>query len=397
MSKSILVVNAGSSSLKFKLYDWEMKEQVSGLCERIGIDGFFKLSYKNGNEEKKYETNADFQNHDLAIDFLFNKLLELELIKNLNDVVGVGHRIVQGGNLSESSIVNQNVLKIIEDCIMLAPLHNKPEADVLKIVMNKMPNTKNVAVFDTSFHTSIPKVNYYYPIPKDWVENFGVKKYGFHGTSYRFINEKMNEILMTNKPLNLIVCHLGNGASICCIKDGKSYDTTMGLTPLCGLVMGTRSGDVDPSIFDLISRQTGLSVDAIFNKLNKESGLKSICGSSDFRDIQDNAKPGNDFEFAIEIFIQKIVNFISIYKNMLDDKVDGIVFTGGIGENAASVRKAVCKKIKGLDLNDTINESKIDSYAKISQPLSRHKVYVVRTNEELKIAQDTKNLIEKKL
>ncbi|MDE5767581.1 MAG: acetate kinase [Malacoplasma sp.] len=395
MSKSILVVNAGSSSLKFKLYDWEMNEQVSGLCERIGIDGFFKLNYKVNNEEKKYEVNADFANHDLAIDFLFSKLLELELIKDLSDVVGVGHRVVQGANLSESSIVDEKVLKIIEDCIMLAPLHNKPEADVLKIVMNKMPHTKNVAVFDTSFHTSIPKVNYYYPVPKDWIENLGVKKYGFHGTSYRFINEKMGEILMTNRPLNLIVCHLGNGASICCIKDGKSYDTTMGLTPLCGLVMGTRSGDVDASVFDLVGRQTGLTVDAIFNKLNKESGLKSICGSSDFRDIQNNVQPGNDFEFAIDIFIQKIVNYIAIYKNMLEEKVDGIVFTGGIGENAASVRKMVCEKIKGLDLNDAVNESKIGDYAKISQPLSRYKVFVVRTNEELKIAQDTKELVEK--
>ena len=372
-----------------------MSEKVSGLCERIGIDGFFKLSYTENNEEKKYETNSDFANHDLAIDFLFNKLIELKLIQDLNDVVGVGHRIVQGGSLSESCIVDDKVFKVIEDCIMLAPLHNKPEADVLKIVMNKIPNTKNVAVFDTSFHTSIPKVNYYYPVPKEWVENFSIKKYGFHGTSYRFINEKMGEILNTKKPLNLVICHLGNGASICCVKDGKSYDTTMGLTPLCGLVMGTRSGDVDPSIFDLVSRQTGLTADVIFNKLNKESGLKSICGSSDFRDIEANAKPGNDYEFATDIFIQKVVNYIAVYKNMLDEKVDGIVFTGGIGENAPEVRKAICSKVKGLDLNESVNTSKIGSHAKISQPLSKFKVFVVRTNEELKIAQDTKALVEK--
>lgn len=393
MSKSILVINAGSSSLKFKLYDWNMAELVSGICERIGIDGFFKIEYKSNHETKKYEGNADFQNHDLAIDYLFNKLVELKIVDNLEDIVGVGHRIVQGGSLSESSLVDDKILKIIEDCITLAPLHNKPEADVLKIVMNKIPNTKNVAVFDTSFHTSIPKINSYYAIPKEWIENYGIKKYGFHGTSYRYITEKMHDILNINRPLNLIICHLGNGASVCCVKEDKSFDTTMGLTPLCGLIMGTRSGDIDPSVFDLVAKETGMSAAEIFNKLNKESGLKSICGSSDFRDIESNTQPGNDYEFATEIFVQGIVNYIAMYKNMLEDKVDGIVFTGGIGENVWNVRKQICQKIKGLDLNPSINETRVGEWARISQPLSRHKVFVVRTNEELKIAQDTQKIV----
>ena len=392
--KNILVINAGSSSLKFKLYDWEMNEKSSGICERIGIDGFFKIEYILNGEEKKYETSADFSNHELSIDFLLSKLVELKVVDSLSDIKGIGHRIVQGGSLSESSLVDNKVLKIIEDCIKLAPLHNKPESNVLKIIMNKIPNAKNVAVFDTSFHTSIPKINYYYPVPKEWIEKYGIKKYGFHGTSYRYVTEKMSTILNTKKPLNLIVCHLGNGASVCCIKENKSFDTTMGLTPLCGLVMGTRSGDVDPSIYDLVSRETGLTSQEIFDKLNKESGLKSICGSSDFRDIVSNIKPGNDYELAREIFVQKIVNYICIYKNLLEEKVDAIVFTGGIGENVVSVRKMIADRIFGLDLIDEVNESKIGDYAKISQPLSKYKIYVVRTNEELKIAQDTKELCE---
>lgn len=393
MSKSILVINAGSSSLKFKLYSWEMNEIVSGICERIGIDGFFKINYLSNGETKKFESNADFSNHDLAIDYLFNKMIELKIVENLNDIVGVGHRIVQGGSVSESSLVDEKILKVIEDCIVLAPLHNKPESDVLKIVMNKIPNTKNVAVFDTSFHTSIPKINSYYAVPKDWIENHGVKKYGFHGTSYRYITEKMHEILFTDRPLNLIICHLGNGASVCCVKEDKSFDTTMGLTPLCGLVMGTRSGDIDPSVFDLITKETGLSVSEIFDKLNKESGVKSICGSSDFRDIDANVQPGNDYEFAREIFVQKIVNYIAVFKNMLQEQVDGIVFTGGIGENDKVVRELICSKIKGLDLNLDKNNTRIGDYEKISQPLSRHKIFVVRTDEELKIAQDTKKIV----
>lgn len=393
MNKDILVINAGSSSLKFRLYSYEMKEKASGLCERIGVDGFFKIEYFENNDIKKFENSADFKNHDLAIDFLIKTLIELKIVTSLNDIVGIGHRIVQGGSISDSSLIDANVLKVIEDCIKLAPLHNKPEADVIKILLNKIPNAKNVAVFDTSFHTSIPKVNNYYPVPKEWVQKHNIKKYGFHGTSYRFINEKMQEILKIDKPLNLIVCHLGNGASMCCIKDGKSYDTTMGLTPLSGLIMGTRCGDVDPSIFDLVYREENLTPSVIFDKMNKESGFKGLCGSTDFRDITSKAQKGNEFDFAIEIFAQKIANYAAIYRNMLEDKVDGIVFTGGIGENAFNARERICQKINGIKLNNAINQAKIGDYQLISEPSSLFKVFVVRTNEELKIAQDTKKFI----
>lgn len=393
MNKDILVINAGSSSLKFRLYSYEMEEKASGLCERIGVDGFFKIEYLFNKETTKYETSADFKNHENAIDFLLEKFKEFNIVSDLNDIAGIGHRIVQGGEISSSSLVDEKVLKTIEDCIKLAPLHNKPELDVLQILIKKIPNGKNVAVFDTSFHTTIPKVNNHYAIPSEWVEKHQIKKYGFHGTSYRYITEKMHEILGVTKPLNLIVCHLGNGASICCIKQDKSFDTTMGLTPLAGLIMGTRSGDIDPSIIPYVCREENLSVDEVVDKLNKASGFKGLCGSSDFRDINSNVQDGNEYEFAREIFIQKIANFVAIYKNMLKDDVDAIVFTGGIGENAAVVRKMVAEKVVGIDINKELNESKIADHAKISEPLSKFKTYVVRTNEELMIAQDTKKFL----
>lgn len=393
MNKNILVINAGSSSLKFRLYSIDMVEKASGLCERIGIDGFFKIEYFENNETKKYESSADFKNHDLSIDFLIQKLIDLKIVSNLNDIVGIGHRVVQGGNITESSLVDDKVLKTIEDCIKLAPLHNKPELDVLKILMKKIPNAKNVAVFDTSFHTSIPKINYHYSVPQEWIDKHGIKKYGFHGTSYRFITEKMSEILKTDKPLNLIICHLGNGASMCCVKASKSYDTTMGLTPLTGLVMGTRSGDVDPSIFDLVYREEKLEPGKIFDKLNKESGLKALCGSSDFRDISSKLKPGNEFDFAMDIFAQKVANYIAVFKNMLDENIDGIVFTGGIGENASDARGKICEKVHGIKLNKEMNNKRAGEYELISDSSSKYKVFVVRTNEELKIAQDTKKFI----
>lgn len=393
MNKDILVINAGSSSLKFRLYNYDLKEKASGLCERIGIDGFFKLEYQIDGTEEKYETSADFPNHEVAIDLLLKKFIEYKVIENLDQIGGIGHRIVQGADITDSSVVDEEILAKIEEAIKLAPLHNKPESDVLKILINKIPNAKNVAVFDTSFHTSIPKINSYYAIPKEWVEKHAIKKYGFHGTSYRYINEKMQNILKLSRPLNLIVCHLGNGASVCCIKNGKSFDTTMGLTPLAGLIMGTRCGDVDPSILNYVCQQENLSIQEVTDNLNKASGFKGICGSTDFRDICANAQEGNEFNFAREIFAQKIANFIAIYKNMLDENVDGIVFTGGIGENAAIARKLICDKVYGVDINDEINNQKIGECEKISQPLSRIKVFVVRTNEELKIAQDTKRFI----
>lgn len=391
MNQYILVINAGSSSIKFRVYTSALEEKANGICERIGIDGVIKIEYLVDGQQQKLEEKANFPDHDAAISNFLEKLVGLNIIENMDQIKGIGHRIVQGAETTESCLIDDKVLENIEWCIKLAPLHNKPELDVIKILMKKVPTAKNVAVFDTSFHTTIPKINSYYNVPKDWIEKYHVKRYGFHGTSYRFVTEKMHEILGKSDPLNLIICHLGNGASICCVKEDKSYDTTMGLTPLAGLVMGTRSGDIDPSILDYICKEEGISVSEATDKLNKASGLKGICGSSDFRDITENIQPGNDYEFARDLFVQKIVNYISIYKTHLNNKVDAIVFTGGIGENSASVRELVCKKL-GISLSDRKNKGKIGSHSWISVLGSRPRVYVVRTNEELKIAQDTNEL-----
>ncbi len=393
----ILVVNAGSSSIKFRLYsESNLVEIASALCERIEIDGLFKISYQTNDKLEKFEEKTNFSSHEVAIDYCLKKLVDLKIVSNLNEITGVGHRVVQGGEISQSSLIDAKVLAEIEKCIKLAPLHNKPELEVIKIINKKIPNSKPVAVFDTSFHTTIPKLNNYYPIPKKWVDSFKIKKYGFHGTSYRYIYEKMESIIKKGRPLNLIVCHLGNGASICCIKNGKSFDTTMGFTPMAGLIMGTRCGDIDPSIADYLINQEKNSATAVFNSYNKESGLKAICGSSDFRDINANVLPGNEFEFARDIFAQKVANTISVYLNHLENKIDGIVFTGGIGENDDIVRNIICKKIfvKKISVNASKNKLKYDDYKKISGLFSPVKVYAVRTNEELKIAQDTKSFIK---
>lgn len=392
MNNKILVVNAGSSSIKFRLYDEQLNELANSICERIGVDGYFKLSSTDGVDVK---TEADFPTHSEAIDFFINQIIETNLVSSLEEIVGVGHRVVQGGRITNSSIIDDEVLETIYDCIKLAPLHNKPEYDVIKIILDKIPNSKSVAVFDTSFHTSIPKINSHYPVPQSWVDELGIKKYGFHGTSYRYILEEMKKILNTDKPLNLIVCHLGNGASVCCIKNDKSFDTTMGLTPLAGLVMGTRSGDIDPSIFEYVATQLNLTPAEVFNSLNKESGLKAICGSSDFRDITKNIAEGNEYEFAREIFAQKVANYIALFNNHLEGSTDAIVFTGGIGENVAEVRQLIINKIASLktSLDREKNLEAFDSYKKISNLSSHIKVFAVRTNEELKIAQDTIRLI----
>lgn len=393
----ILVVNAGSSSIKFRVYESdELKEVASALCERIAIDGLFKVTYNQNGVEQKFEEKTNFKTHEIAIDYCLKQLVDLKIVEDLEHIVGVGHRVVQGAEISESSLIDNKVLSQIEKCIKLAPLHNKPELDVIKIINKKIPKSKPVAVFDTSFHTTVPKINSYYPIPKKWIDSYGIKRYGFHGTSYRYIYEKAQEIMGKNDtPLNLIVCHLGNGASLCCIKEGKSFDTTMGFTPMAGLVMGTRCGDIDPSIADYLINQEKNQADTVFNAFNKESGLKSICGSSDFRDINANALPGNEYEFARDLFAQKVANYISIYINHLEGKVDGIIFTGGIGENDDNIRKNIASRVfvKKIRINNMKNSAKYDDYKKISCIHSNVKVYAIRTNEELKIAQDTKKFL----
>lgn len=388
--KYILILNAGSSSIKFCLYELdELNLITQGMCERINVDGRFKMESPNFNIN---ETHS-FPNHIVAIEFLLNQLLLSKIIIGFKDIILIGHRIVQGAEISESKLIDDLVLKIIKDAIQLAPLHNKPQCDVIKIMKDKLSHAMNVAVFDTSFHTTIPKLHSFYAIPKDWIEDYKIKRYGFHGTSYKYILNEFKKIVLKDN-VNIVVCHLGNGASVCCIKNNKSYDTSMGLTPNAGLIMGTRSGDIDATIIGYISNQTNCSIDEIIKRLNNDSGLKGICGSSDYRDINANIKNGNDFDFANKIFSKKVSDYIIQYMNYIGDEIDGIIFTGGIGENNYQTRTNILDniKLKKIVINEKLNESKFDSWKKISDSQSEIPVFVIKTNEEFMIANDAKKI-----
>lgn len=388
--KYILILNAGSSSIKFCLYELdELNLITQGMCERINVDGRFKMESPNFNIN---ETHS-FPNHIVAIEFLLNQLLLSKIIIDFRDIILIGHRIVQGAEISESKLIDDLVLKIIKDAIQLAPLHNKPQCDVIEIMKDKLSHAMNVAVFDTSFHTTIPKLHSFYAIPKDWIEDYKIKRYGFHGTSYKYILNEFKKIVLKDN-VNIVVCHLGNGASVCCIKNNKSYDTSMGLTPNAGLIMGTRSGDIDATIIGYISNQTNCSIDEIIKRLNNDSGLKGICGSSDYRDINANIKNGNDFDFANKIFSKKVSDYIIQYMNYIGDEIDGIIFTGGIGENNYQTRTNILDniKLKKIVINEKLNESKFDSWKKISDSQSEIPVFVIKTNEEFMIANDAKKI-----
>lgn len=396
--KYILVINAGSSSIKFKLYESQKFDLIlSGICERIRVDGYFKISFLKNKEWITLEENANFSNHKDAIEHFLKRIEEQKVINSIEEIMGVGHRIVQGGPLTESKVINKEVENIIKDCIKLAPLHNEPEYEVIKIIQEEITPNNNVAVFDTSFHANIPKINNYYAIPKDIIEKHKIKKYGFHGTSYQFILERTKKILKINRKLNLIVCHLGNGASICCIKKDVSYDTTMGLTPNAGLIMGTRCGDIDCTIIDYIVKMENTSVAEITKKLNNESGLKGICGDSDFRDINKKAEKSKDHTFALDIFAQKVANYICLYANHLENKIDAIIFTGGIGENDWKIREKILSKIFVINakINKKNNMKKFEDFLEISEKKSEIKVFAIQTNEELMIAKETKKLLTK--
>lgn len=395
MTEKILIINAGSSSIKFKVYDYELLTEIaSGLCERIFVDGFIKIKY---NTDLVWEQNIDMPNHDKAIKIVLETLLSLKVIEDLNEIVGVGHRVVQGGTeYDKSTIIHEKDIEKIDKYSKLAPLHNKPELDVVKIFQKQIPGAKNVAIFDTSFHTTIPQLNYDYCLDRETTKKYGIKRYGYHGTSYRYINQKMEEIL-GKKELNLVVCHLGNGASICAIKDGNSYNTSMGLTPLEGLVMGTRCGDIDGATALYLQRQ-GLSINEVENEFNKKGGLKGLCGYSDGRDVDAKIKEGNKLAImAREIQIQRIADYIVKYINQLENKVDAIIFTAGIGENDRTLTVEVSNKIftHKIDIEPNKVNEKYNDYILMTTKNSDIAVYKVRTNEELMMAIDTKNLIAK--
>ncbi|WP_031542499.1 acetate kinase [Mesoplasma photuris] len=394
----ILVINAGSSSIKFKLFSVsDIKNPLpilEGLSERIGVDGFMKIKFNN----EKFEYSNALPNHEVAIALVLEKFQELGAIKNKDEIHAIGFRVVHGGKLAKSVVINDEVYQIIKSNIELAPLHNPAAITVIDAVKKIMSSTKMVACFDTAFHQTMNKEEFLYPVPNNWYEDFGVRKYGFHGISYNYIVENYSKLSGKSKnDLNLIVCHLGNGASISAIKNGKTIDTTMGFTPLAGLMMGTRSGDIDPSIIQFICKKTGKTVDEVTNILNKESGLLGMSGlSADMRDVLDaNEKNDEKAKLALTKYNQIVADWIVKFANKLEGKVDAIIFTAGIGENSVRTRKFVMNNlhILGTEIDEEANHNfSYEDHLLVSSKTSAIPVYAMRTDEEKMICLDTLNL-----
>lgn len=393
----ILVINCGSSSLKYQLFDMDNEEVlVKGLVERIGIDGS-RLKQEKGDDE--YIIEEDMKDHTEAVKHVFDAITDKEngVISDLSEIDAVGHRFVHGGEkITKSVVIDEEVKKAVKEYSKFAPLHNPANMMGLEACEKLLPNVKNVAVFDTAFHQSMPKETYLYGIDYKYYEEQAIRKYGFHGTSHDFITQKTAKVLEKDQnELNMISCHLGNGSSICAIKEGKSFDTTMGLTPLEGLVMGTRSGDLDPTVVTFLMNEYGYDTKKMDNVLNKESGVLGVSGvSSDFRDLENAAKEGNErADIALKMFANRAKRYVAGYMAEIE-KVDAIVFTGGIGENSATMRADIMKGFEqfGIKLDPEKNNVRGGCHL-ISTDDSKVKVFVIATNEELMIARDTKKLV----
>ncbi len=396
--KKVLVLNSGSSSIKFQLFDMN-KDTVlaSGLIEQIGEpSGHAKLKYKNN--MKVLEENKKIANHKEGLEIAEELLKKSGKLKEFAELYGIGHRVVHGGEKFTSSvIIDSKVIEAIEQVTPLAPLHNPANLDGIKVAMQKAPSVKQVAVFDTAFHQSMPKYAYMYALPYEMYEKYGVRRYGFHGTSHYFVAKEAAKYLrIPFEKVNLITLHLGNGTSACAIQNGKSVDTSMGLTPLEGLVMGTRCGDIDPAIIFYLANMTGKSTSELDKLLNKESGLKGICGANDVREIINRSKAGDERAMlALLIFSYRIKKYIGAYAAVLG-RVDAVVFTGGIGEHSPMLREMICG---GLDESiglvvDVVKDSWDKSQTwEINEVGSKIKALVVPTNEELEIAMQTMALI----
>ena len=393
-----LCVNAGSSSLKFQLF--EMPEEsviISGYIEKIGLKDSFWTTKING---EKIRGERYLKNHTEAVDVLIEELLKHKAVSSLDEIKGVGHRVLHGGEkYSDSVIITDEVIEDIKELTKLGPLHHPGNLAGIEAMKKALPNVPMVAVYDTAFHQTMPAANYLYPVPYEWYTNFSVRKYGFHGTSHKFITEQMKKQL-NKENANLIICHIGSGASISAIKEGKCFDTTMGITPLDGLMMGTRSGAIDPSILEYVCKESGMDISEVTNELNKKSGLLGISGFSDSRDVEQAAGTGDKMaKLAIEMYNQRVAKYIVDYYIELEGKVDAIVFTAGVGENGIAFRSDVINRLKpiGLKIDNKANE-KIASYKELHEGLisskdSTVKIYVMPTNEELMIVRDTYNLI----
>ena len=394
---NVLVINCGSSSLKFQLINAKSEEVLAkGICERIGIDG--RLTYQPEGGEKEKSEKA-MPTHTEAIQFVIEALTNPEtgVVNSLDEIGAVGHRMVHGGEKFASSVViTDEVKKAVEECNDLAPLHNPANLIGVAACENLMPNTPMVAVFDTAFHQTMPPKAYMYGLPYEYYEKYKVRRYGFHGTSHSFVSKRAAELLgKAYDETKTIVCHLGNGASISAVKDGKCVDTSMGLTPLEGLVMGTRSGDIDPAIMEYIAKKEDLDIAGVMNVLNKKSGLEGISGlSSDFRDLTAGAKEGNKRAIAaIEVFCYRVAKYVGSYAAAMNG-VDAIAFTAGIGENVGLVREKVCSYLGylGITLDAEANAKSGDDCV-ISAADSKVKVAVIPTNEELAICRETVALV----
>lgn len=388
----ILTVNAGSSSLKFTLFEMpEEKAIASGLFEKIGLNGSsYTIKYNGEKITKEY----DLKDHSVAVKKLMDELIALGIIKSLDEIEGVGHRILHGAQeFSEPTVLNMDVVQAISKYNELGPLHNPANLMGATSFIEALPNVTNVGVFDTAFHQTMNEEEFLYPVPFEWYQDYGIRKYGFHGTSHKYIWKFMSEVLGSSA--KIISCHIGNGGSLCAIRGGKVVDTTMGFTPLAGIMMGSRSGDIDPSIIPFIMKKLNKSADEIITMLNKNSGLLGVSGvSSDSRDVEAGANEGNErCALAERMYAQKIANFIAMYNNLLDG-ADAIVFTAGVGENSINMRKMIIERIHSLGVatNDELNNVR-GEFKKISTDESRIALYVVPTNEELMIATDTYNII----
>ena len=393
---NILVVNCGSSTLKFQLIDSETEQvKASGNCERIGLDG--RIKYNAGSQKTVLETSLP--DHAVAISRVFDLLTDAKdgVINSLDEIHAIGHRIVHGGEkFSSSVVITEDIIKEIETCNSLAPLHNPANILGIRACQRAMPKIKHVAVFDTAFHQTMPAKAYLYALPKEYYSKYGVRRYGFHGTSHSFVSKRLAELAgLDYGNSKLIICHIGSGASISAVKNGKSIDTSMGMTPLEGLVMGTRSGDIDPAIIEFICQKENISVNEMSVILNKNSGLLGLSGvSNDFRDLQEAAENGNkDAVNSYDVFVYRIIKYIGAYYMALGG-ADAIAFTAGIGENSSEVRKSIMDGLAaiGVEIDEEANKKRGEEVL-LSTPSSKIPVWSVPTNVELAIARETARLI----
>lgn len=395
---NILVINCGSSSLKYQLIDMKTEEALAtGLVERIGIEGSILTQKANG---EKYIVEEAMKDHQDAIKLVLSALVDKDhgVIKSMDEIEAVGHRVVHGGEKYAASVViDEDVMKQLEECAKLAPLHNPPNIIGINACKALMPNTPMVGVFDTAFHQTMPEKAYLYALPYELYKDHHIRKYGFHGTSHKYVSMKAAEAMGKDiKELRIVNCHLGNGASVSAVKNGESVDTSMGFTPLQGLVMGTRTGDMDPAVVTYLIKELGYSASEVDDILNKKSGVLGVSGvSSDFRDVEDAAwnKKEHRSNIALDMFVYRVKQYIGSYAAIMGG-VDAIVFTAGVGENSVEMRESILEEFDFLGVDFDKDKNKVrGKFAEITKEGSKVKVFVIPTNEELMIAKDTLALV----